>query len=74
MVRFDWSGGAYCARESSMSMLMEVSRAFVLMKASLACSWSSHAHVRAGGALEPPMKCKEEAVYGPMLAYIGPKS
>ena len=36
----------HCARESSMSMLMEFSRAFVLMKASWACSWSSHAHVR----------------------------
>ena len=36
----------HCAREASMSMLMKLSWAFVLMKASWACSWSSHAHVR----------------------------
>ena len=35
----------HCAREASMSMLMEFSWALVLMKASWACSWSSHKHV-----------------------------
>ena len=35
----------HCAHDVSMSMLMEFSWALVLMKASWACSWSSHKHV-----------------------------
>ena len=67
----------HCAREASMSMLMKLSWAFVPMKASWACSWSSHAHVRVKASRARPqldnMRPASSILRSPVGSMEGPR-